>query len=44
MPDHLFEGKLSDHLSDEELTGFFLSKAPNAALNVMIRPNCLKRK
>jgi RNA polymerase sigma-70 factor, ECF subfamily len=37
MPDHLFEGKLSDHLSDEELAGFFRQSGDQEVIGVLFR-------
>lgn len=37
MPDHLFEGKPSDHLSDEELAGFFRQSGDQEVIGVLFR-------
>lgn len=37
MPDHLFEGKPSDHLSDEELAGFFRQSGNQEVMGVLFR-------
>lgn len=37
MPDYFFEGKPSDHLSDEELAGFFRQSGDQEVIGVLFR-------